>query len=145
MNRRGILGLIGLGAVAPSIVSQNALGAQGSNVYPTPYTPYDFGKQAVLSGELNPVEQLLHCQKEYASITGNKDAWIADFITNEYNDYLGGYSAHRIETIDPDIRNMKSLSESAKIRMYLARRAQRKYDQSQNSLLRRIQELMAIG
>ena len=142
MNRRGILGLLGLGAVAPSIISQNALGAEAPDVYPT--TGY-FDKQMATPVLTNPFEQLAHCQKEYASAMSNKETWIADFITNEYNDYLGGYSAHRIETIDPDIRNMKSLSESAKIRMFLTRRAQRKYDQSQNSLLRRIQELMAIG
>lgn len=142
MNRRGILGLIGLGAVAPSIVSQNASGIKGTDAYPT---PYDLGKQTALPEITNPFEQLAHCQKEYARIAGDKDAWIADYITNEYNDFVGGYSSHRYDNIDPDIRNMKSLSESAKMRMFLTRKAQRRYEQSQNSLLKRIQELMEIG
>ena len=90
----------------------------------------------------NPVEQLAEAQKEYDALTKDPAVWIADYVHREYKEYLDGYTSYRYELIDSDIRNMKSFSESAKMRMYLERKARRKQQQISNSVLGRIQMLM---
>jgi hypothetical protein len=69
-------------------------------------------------------------------------AWIADYAQREYREYLDGYTSYRYETIDADIRNMKSFSESTKMRMFIERKARRKQEQHSSSVLGRIQVLM---
>jgi len=143
MNRRGILGMLGMGAVAaPAVVHQYASDVVGANgpSPPIPSTGYlDKAEQAVL---WNPVEQLAEAQREYDYLTKDPSAWIADYVQREYKEYLDGYTSYRYELIDSDIRNMKSFSESAKMRMYLERKARRKQEQHSSTILGRIQMLM---
>ena len=137
MNRRGILGMLGMGAVAaPAVVHQYASDAIGAN---GPSPPIGYSDKAEL---WNPVEQLAEAQREYDALTKDPAVWIADYVHREYKEYLDGYTSYRYELIDSDIRNMKSFSESAKMRMYLERKARRKQQQISNSVLGRIQMLM---
>ena len=137
MNRRSILGMLGMGAVAaPAVVHQYASDAIGAN---GPSPPIGYSDKAEL---WNPVEQLAEAQREYDYVTKDPAAWIAEYAHREYTEYLDGYTSYRYETIDPDIRNMKSLSESAKMRMFFERKARRKQKQHSNSVLGRIQMLM---
>ena len=137
MNRRGILGMLGMGAVAgPAVVKQYASDAIGAN---GPSPPIGYSDKAEL---WNPVEQLADAQKEYDYLTKNPAVWIAEYAHREYTEYLDGYTSYRYETIDPDIRNMKSLSESAKMRMFFERKARRKQAQYAESALGRVQEWM---
>ena len=137
MNRRGILGMLGMGAVAaPAVVHQYASDAIGAN---GPSPPIGYSDKAEL---WNPVEQLAEAQREYDYLTKDPSAWISDYVQREYKEYLDGYTSYRYELIDSDIRNMKSLSESAKMRMYLERKARRKQEQISSSVLGRIQMLM---
>ena len=139
MNRRSILGMLGMGAVAaPAVVHQYA----DVNKNPSPPIP-STGIGYLEKAELwNPVEQLADAQREYDALTKDPAAWIADYAQREYQEYLDGYTSYRYEMIDPDIRNMKSLSESAKMRMFFERKARRKQKQHSSSVLGRIQMLM---
>lgn len=141
MNRRGFMSMLGIGAAAAPLVSQGAVQAT-----PFPSTAgigYSITKEAYDNTiPWNPVEALSRAKVEYSTLTGDPSAWIADYVAREMDEYLSGYSSIRLETIDPDIRNMKSLSESAKIRMALERKAKRRYESNKNSLFQRIQELL---
>lgn len=138
MNRRSMLGMLGLGAAAGPAVAKEMI---YQTSYPSPglSTPANFVDQPI---PWNPVENLARAKAEYNTLIGDPSAWIADYVAREMDEYLSGYSSLRLETIDPDIRNMKSLSESAKIRMAIERKAKRRYQASKNGLFQRIQELM---
>jgi hypothetical protein len=142
MNRRGVLGMLGLGAAAgPALVNQYA-----SDV-PVPSTGsvgigYSITKETYDKVEWNPVEALNSAKREYAMLTGDSAKWIADYIAREMDEYVSGYSSFRLENIDPDIRNMKSFSEMAKIRMHIERKAKRRLESQKNHMWSRIQELM---
>lgn len=138
MNRRGVLGILGIGAAAgPAVVKQYA---GNSVIRSSPAIPdYEYKDQAI---EWNPAEALASAKREYAMLTGEPSKWIADYVAREWDEYMSGYSSIRLETIDPDIRNMKSFSESAKVRMYIERRAKRRFESNKNHLLARVQDLM---
>jgi hypothetical protein len=141
MNRRGVLGMLGLGAAAGPAVAKEV-------IYQTSYPSPGLSTPAILSTAADspipwdPVESLARAKAEYEMVTSDPSAWIADYIAREYEDYVSGYSSIRLDSIDPDIRNMKSISESAKIRMWITRKAQRRYEANKNSLFMRIQELL---
>lgn len=138
MNRRSMLGMLGLGAAAgPAIISQASTAAT-----PAILANGIDGNWKESPEVWNPVEALSRARAEYNTITGDPSAWIADYVAREMDEYLSGYSSIRLETIDPDIRNMKSLSESAKIRMALERKAKRRYESNKNHLWLRIQDLL---
>jgi hypothetical protein len=139
MNRRGLLGLLGLGVAAgPSVAgemmnktsypSPGILGTQGGNI-----------EQAV---PWDPVEQLAYVRKEYDLMVGDQSRYMAERISGMYYDYINGYASYNMKSIDPDIRNMKSFSESAKIRMHIERRVKRDYESTKNNLWDRIQKLL---
>lgn len=138
MNRRGVLGMLGLGAAAGPVVAKEMI---YQTSYPSPglSTPANFVDQSI---PWNPVETLAHVKKEYEVMTGNSSAWIADYVARELDEYHSGYGSFRFEHIEPDIRNMKSLSETTKIRMHFERKAKRRYESNKNHLWLRIQELM---
>ena len=139
MNRRGVLGMLGIGAAtAPAVVHQYA-----SDVVSSPPIPgisgVEYKDQA---SAWNPVEQLADARKEYEYLTKDPAAWVADYVSREWKEYIDGYTSYRYEMIDADIRNMKSLSETAKMRMYFERKARRKQQQYADSVMGRIQMLM---
>jgi len=143
MNRRGVLGMLGIGAAAaPAVVKQYA---GNSVIKSSPVIPstggydYEYKDQAV---EWNPIEALNQTKREYEMLTGDASKWITDYVAREWDEYMSGYSSIRLETIDPDIRNMKSFSESTKIRTFIERKAKRRYENQKGHLWSRIQELM---
>ena len=136
--------MLGIGTAAgPSVVKQYA---GNSVIKSSPPIPTDFTDSIGYSDkaelEWNPVEQLAQARKEYDVLTKDPAVWIAEYAHREFTEYLDGYTSYRYETIDPDIRNMKSLSESAKMRMFFERKARRKQQQISSSVLGRIQMLM---
>jgi hypothetical protein len=60
-------------------------------------------------------------------------------------DWRMGFSGVRFNDIDPDIRNMKSITEVAKMRMYFERRAKRQAEVNQMSLTARIAEYLGVA
>jgi hypothetical protein len=140
MNRRGVLGMLGLGAAAGPAVISEAVSA-----YPVQTSiGYAISKESIDPSNIpwNPVEALASAKREYDRMNGDPSMWIADYVAREWDEYMNGYSIIRLETIDPDIRNMKSFSESAKMRMFLERKAKRKLDSNKKHVWSRVQELM---
>ena len=142
MNRRSMLGMLGLGAaVGPAVVS-NAV----SPAFPTGTANYDNVtpmKGSVEGGiPWNPVENLASAKREYDMMTGDSSKWIAEYAAREWEEYINGYSPYRNDNIDPDIRNMRSFSETAKMRMHIERKAKRKLESNKNHVWSRIQQLM---
>ena len=145
MNRRGVLGMLGLGAAAGPVVAKEM-------IYKTSYPSPGLSTPAILSTQgqtwtdapdvWDPVKQLAEAKREYERVTGDSSTWIADYVARELDEYHSGYSSFRFEYIDPDIRNMKSLSETTKIRMHFERKAKRRYELSKNNLFERIQQLL---
>ena len=143
MNRRSVLGMIGLGAAAgPAVVKQVV---ESTNIPYNPVTTYastgDYNK-ASLAEPWSPVEQLASAKREYELLTSDPSKWIADYVSREMDEYRDGYSSFRYESIDADIRALKSFSETAKMRMHIERKAKRRHQSHTTSMLGRIQELM---
>jgi hypothetical protein len=142
MNRRGVLSMLGIGAAAGPAIAKQYVGNSVMNSSPAiPSTGGEYYDK-VEAIPWNPVEQLASAKREYEMLTGDASKWITDYVAREWDEYMSGYSSIRIETIDPDIRNMKSFSESAKIRTFIERKAKRRYENQKNHMWSRIQELM---
>lgn len=138
MNRRGFMELFGIGAVAgPAVVKQHT-----DNLVSGSATGIGYSEITNAAIPWNPVEQLAAARKEYDALTKDPAAWIAEHAHNDYTEYLNGYTSYHYGMIDPDIRNMKSFSESTKIRMFFERKARRKQQHYINSILSKIQILM---
>lgn len=147
MNRRSVLGMLGIGAtVGPSVVAQaaseytkpsNLLGSSGALTSPG----IDWSAEKTI--QWNPADELKRVKQEYEFLVNDRSSWITNYIAREYEEIRGGYASnYRYENIDPDIRNMKSISESAKLRMFIERRANYKYESIKNSMFTQIQSLM---
>jgi hypothetical protein len=83
-------------------------------------------------------------QEQLSLITSDPAKWIADRVTDEMKDWRMGFGGVRLNDIDPDIRNMKSVSETTKMRMYFERRAKRQAEVNQMSLTARIAEYLGV-
>ena len=147
MNRRSMLSFLGIGAVGAS-----TLGAQsGMNPVPSTHgTTYDIGYSiAKDSNYASPMVEdrataLKRMQDDLFGITSDPSKWIADRLAEEMKDWRLGYSNVRYNDIDPDIRYMKSITETAKMRMYFERKVKRQAEMQQTSLTHRIAEYLGI-
>jgi len=83
-------------------------------------------------------------QDSLVAITSDPAKWISDRVTDEMKDWRMGFGGVRLNDIDPDIRNMKSVSETTKMRMYFERRAKRQAEVNQMSLTGRIAEYLGV-
>jgi len=84
-------------------------------------------------------------QEQLSLITSDPAKWIAQRVTDEMKDWRMGFSAVKFSEIDPDIRNMKSVTETTKMRMYFERRAARQAEVNQTSLTHRIAEYLGVN
>jgi len=134
-----MLSFLGIGAVGAS-----TLGVQQSNMNnPVPSTQGSYYAPDVpmvkdTSGYIKEM------QEQLSAITSNPAKWIAQRVTDEMKDWRMGFSAVKFNDIDPDIRNMKSVTETAKMRMYFERRAARQAEVNQTSLTHRIAEYLGV-
>ena len=146
MNRRSMLSFLGIGAVGASTI-----GTQ-SDMNPVPSThgtTYDMGYSIVKETYDTPMVKdtatyLKDMQDQLSLITSDPAKWIAQRVTDEMKDWRMGFSGIRFNDIDPDIRNMKSITEVAKMRMYFERRAARQAEVNQTSLTHRIAEYLGV-
>ena len=147
VNRRSMLSFLGIGAVGAS-----TLGAQaGSNPVPSThgsyyqpekhYAVHDIPMVKDTSGYIKEMQEM---QEQLSAITGDPAKWIADRLAEELKDWRMGYSSTRYDSIDPDIRNMKSITETAKMRMYFERKVKRQAEMQQTSLTHRIAEYLGV-
>jgi len=137
MDRRSMLSFLGFGAVAaPAVVKQYA-----SN--PVPTYGYDDSIKATPAILEDRADYIKRMQDELSQLNDPKE-WMANRLAEELRDFYNGYSSFRYETMDPDIRNMKSVSESAKIRMHFERKVKRIHESQKTSVTNRIAEFMGI-
>ena len=145
MNRRSMLSFLGIGAVGAS-----TLGAQ-SGMNPVPSTEatngYCIDKKSYT--DATPIVEdrataLKRMQDDLFGLTSDPAEWIANRLAEEMKGWRMGYTGIRYENIDPDIRNMKSITETAKMRMYFERKVKRHAEEHQTSLTHRIAEYLGV-
>jgi len=144
MNRRGMLSFLGIGAVGASTLDAKS-----------PFMPSTHGMSYGLDNTVKEVYNtpmvkdtsgyIKDMQEQLSLITSDPAKWIADRVTDEMKDWRMGFSGVRLNDIDPDIRNMKSITEVAKMRMYFERRAKRQAEVNQMSLTARIAEYLGVN
>ena len=142
MNRRSVLGFLGIGATAgPAVVQQMA--------YDSPIPPTTMGSQGyypdtIASKTVMDKDYVKRMQEELNLINTDSVKWIADRVGQDMKDYMMGYSSVNYQHIDPDIRNMRSITEVAKMRMYYERRAKRQFELQKESLTHRIADALGL-
>lgn len=144
VNRRSMLSFLGIGAVGAS-----SLGAQsGMNPVPSTHGSYYQPEKHYAAHDIPIVKDttayVKEMQDQLSLITSDPAKWIAQRVTDEMKDWRMGFSTIRYDSIDPDIRNMKSVSETTKMRMYFERRATRQAEVNQMSLTGRIAEYLGV-
>ena len=143
MNRRSMLSFLGIGAVAGT-----AVGSRGFDS-PIPSTQGSYWIDNKSYVDATPMVKdtsgyIKDMQEQLSLITSDPAKWIADRLAEEMKDWRMGYSSIRYDSIDPDIRNMKSITEAAKMRMYFERKVRRQMEINQTSLSHRIAEYMGL-
>lgn len=133
MNRRNALSFLGLGSFAGPAISKELISASPSQ-----------HSEFISTKAQNPVETLSRLKSELANLDSDPAKWIFDRASQDMKDYMMGYPGISYNQIDPDIRNMKSITESAKMRIYYERRARRSYESQKESLTYRITNFMGI-
>ena len=137
MDRRSILGMLGMGAVAGPAIAQEAVNKYGNPSNPVPY----------IDGFI-PINKdhdyMKECREKLSYLTTDPAKWIAERMAEELRDYQMGYSGIHYNSIDPDIRNMKSITESTKMRMYIERRVKRQYESQKTSLMNQLAGYMGV-
>jgi hypothetical protein len=139
-----MLSFLGIGAVGAS-----TLGTQSDmNPVPSTHGSYYQPEKHYAAHDIPIVKDtagyVKEMQDQLSSITGNPSKWIADRLAEEMKDWRMGYSSIRYDSIDPDIRNMKSITEVAKMRMYFERKVKRQAEMQQTSLTARIAEYLGM-
>lgn len=121
MIRRGFLAMLGLGPVAAMINK--------------PEEP-----SSVLQYYDNPVPCVDHSWEKdmFQSMTTDKHGWIETKKKELVREFFRGYRSPT--SMDPDIRALKSFSESAKIRLQIQREAEKSYDESFADLSARMKQ-----
>ena len=144
MNRRSMLSFLGLGAVGAS-----TLGAHAGNPVPSTEATTGYWIDNKSYVDATPMVKdtttyLKEMQDQLSIINGDPTKWIADRLAEELKDWRMGYSSTHYSSIDPDIRNMKSITETAKMRMYFERKVKRQMEINQTSLTHRIAEYLGV-
>jgi len=141
MNRRSMLSFLGIGAVGVS-----TLDAQAGIMPSTHGIGYSIAKESNYASPMveDRATTLKRMQDDLFAITSDPAKWIADRVTDEMKDWRMGFSNIRYDSIDPDIRNMKSITEGAKMRMYFERKVKRQAEMQQTSLTHRIAEYLGV-
>ena len=142
MNRRNMLSFLGIGAVGAS-----TLGTQAGIVPSTQasyYQPEKHYASPDIPKVIDTTSYIKDMQEQLSAITGDPSKWIADRLAEESKDWRMGYSSTHYSSIDPDIRNMKSITEAAKMRMYFERKVKRQMEISKQSLSHRIAEYLGV-
>ena len=144
MNRRGMLSFLGIGAVGAS-----TLGAHAGNPVPSTEATTGYWIDNKSYADVTPMVKdttayVKDMQDQLSAITSDPAKWIAQRVTDEMKDWRMGFSSIRYDSIDPDIRNMKSITETAKMRMYFERRAIQQAEANQMSLTVRIAEYLGV-
>jgi hypothetical protein len=142
-----MLSFLGIGAVGASTLS----GPSGMNPVPSTHgTTYDIGYSIAKESYSTPMVEdrattLKRMQDDLFGLTSDPAKWVASRLAEEMKDWRMGYSNVRYNDIDPDIRYMKSITETAKMRIYFERKVKRQAEMQQTSLTHRIAEYLGVN
>jgi hypothetical protein len=138
-----MLSFLGIGAVGAS-----TLGVQlDMNPVPSTQDSYWIDKKSYVDATpmvKDTTAYVKEMQDSLFAITSDPAKWIADRLAEEMKDWRMGYSGVYYANIDPDIRNMKSITETAKMRIYFERKVKRQAEVHQTSLTHRIAEYLGV-
>ena len=144
MNRRSMLGILGIGAAAgPAVVQQMASNPVTSG-FPSPGIDKQYIADQIAVPTVNHAERLKELQNQLSIITEEPAKWMAEQLAQELKDWRMGYASINYANIDPDIRNMKSITESAKMRIYFERKVRRQLENNKDHLMRSIAVYMGL-
>ena len=145
MNRRSMLSFLGIGAVGASTLgAQSGMNPVPSNEATTGYWIDNKSYTDATPMVKDTTDYIKEMQDQLSLITSDPAKWIAQRVTDEMKDWRMGFGGVRLNDIDPDIRNMKSVTETTKMRMYFERRAIRQAEANQMSLTARIAEYLGV-
>ena len=144
MNRRSALGFLGVGAaVGASGVQQMATNPVTSG-FPSPGIDKQYIGDQIAVPTIDKAQRLKEMQDQLSIITDEPEKWLADALAQELKDWRMGYASITYANIDPDIRNMKSITESAKMRIYFERKVRRQLENNKDHLMRNIAMYMGL-
>lgn len=144
MNRRSMLGVLGIGAAAgPAVVQQMASNPVTSG-FPSPGIDKQYIGDQIAVPTIDKAQRLKEMQDQLSIITDEPEKWLADALAQELKDWRMGYASINYANIDPDIRNMKSITESAKMRIYFERKVRRQLENNKDHLMRNIAMYMGL-
>lgn len=128
MMRRGFLAMLGLGPIA-SLVAEEPVSKLS---YPPVVTRDYTGPNLVEQDESSYLKKML-------SEMSSKEDWIKNWIERQKSDM---YHDIHIDRVDPDIKAMKSFSDSAKIRMQWRRMAERRYEHEHSRCIEQLKRFV---
>lgn len=147
MNRRSMLGFLGIGAAAgPAVVQQMASNPVNpvTSGFPSPGIDKQYLGDQIAVPTIDKAQRLKEMQDQLSIITDEPEKWLADALAQELKDWRMGYASISYANIDPDIRNMKSITESAKMRIYFERKVRRQLENNKDHLMRNIAMYMGL-
>jgi phosphoribosylaminoimidazole carboxylase (NCAIR synthetase) len=147
MNRRSVLGMLGLGAAAgPAVVQQMATNPVSpvTSGFPSPGIGKQYIGDQIDTPFIDKAQRLKEMQDQLSIITDESEKWLAEQLAQELKEWRMGYTSIHYANIDPDIRNMKSITESAKMRMYFERKVRRQLENNKDHLMRNIAMYMGL-
>jgi len=147
MNRRSVLGMLGIGAAAgPAVVQQMASNPVSpvTSGFLSPGIDKQYLGDQIAVPEIDKAKRLKELQDQLSIITNEPEKWMAEQLAQELKDWRMGYITIHYTNIDPDIRNMKSITESAKMRMHFERKVRRQLENNKDHLMRSIAVYMGM-
>lgn len=144
MNRRSVLGMLGIGAAAGPAVVQQMASNPVTPGFPSPGIDKQYIGDQIAVPAINHAERLKELKDQLSLITDEPEKWLADALAQELKEWRMGYAGIHYSNIDPDIRNMKSITESAKMRMYFERKVRRQLENNKDHLMRSIAVYMGL-
>lgn len=147
MNRRSMLGFLGLAPTLGAAVAKDALSGGGQLARPMQDIAYNRLSPGMYAGDSPKpmdfmekssyqLQAFTSAQEEYKKLTQGRDEWIANVITTEIQNLKWN------PRFDYDILAMKSISDVAKVRMQARRNAEKNYECNEQSLATRIKDYL---
>ena len=144
MNRRSMLGVLGIGAAVGASGVQQMASNPVTSGFPSPGIDKQYIGDQIAVPTIDKAQRLKEMQDQLSIITDEPEKWLADALAQELKDWRMGYASITYANIDPDIRNMKSITESAKMRIYFERKVRRQLENNKDHLMRNIAMYMGL-
>ena len=144
MNRRSMLGVLGIGAAVGASGVQQMASNPVTSGFPSPGIDKQYIGDQIAVPTIDKAQRLKEMQDNLSIITDEPEKWLADALAQELKDWRMGYASITYANIDPDIRNMKSITESTKMRIYFERKVRRQLENNKDHLMRNIAMYMGL-